>query len=297
MIYDCIIIGAGPGGLSAAIYLGRAHKKILVVYGGPRRTALSSHIQNYLGFLDISGPELIEKGIEQAKRYGAEFVMATVKKVKKKNNVFNIETTREIFTSKYLVAASGIDDILPGIDNIFEYLGETFFTCLDCDGWHLSGKKVCIIGKGDGAARTALAIKKLYGSEITILSGHKNGITGPYKKRLLGEGIKIMEKSATHINGKNGKAENIVLDDGSILECERILSDLGYERNDHFLSGMNLERSKSGYIETDEHLESSVGKLFAVGPINTGPDQISVAVGEGARAAMRIIESELDLKA
>lgn len=296
MKYEYIIIGAGPSGLSAAIYLGRANKNTLVVYGGPRRTSLALHIQNYLGFSDITGPELLAKGMEQAKSFGVEFAVATVNKVNKNADTFEILTAKDKFLAKKVIVASGIDDVLPAVDNMFEFMGETFFTCLDCDGYRMNGKKVCIIGKGDYSARTALAVKQLHTEKIVLCLESEEDLSSEYKRRLWQEKIEIIIKRAIHINGLNGQVESIVFADESSIDCECVLSDLGYTRNDSFMSELLLKRSESGYIETNENFETSVPKLFVVGPINTGPDQVSVAVGEGARGAMHAIETDLDLK-
>ena len=295
MVYDCIIIGAGPAGLSAAIYLGRANKKTLLVYGGPRRTALAAHIQNYLGFIDVSGPELLNRGMEQAEKYGVKIIVAAVKKTRQKDETFEIDTAEGMFSARNIVAASGIDDVLPDIDNIYEFIGETFYTCLDCDGYHLIGRRVCIIGQGDGTARTALAAKQLYTDKIAVCAGEDSSMGEGYLNRLQREDIRLIQKNAVHINGKNGVVESVILDDDSILECDCILSDMGYARNDSFLSDLQLERSRDGFIKVDENYESSVKRLYVVGPLNTGPDQVSVAVGEGARCAMHIVETELSL--
>lgn len=295
MIYDCIIIGAGPAGLSAAIYLGRAHKKTLLIYSGPMRTSLAVHINNYLGFDNISGNELIDIGLKQAQKYDVNVLVSTVKNIVK-DEVFKVSTTQETFLSRYIIVASGINDILPDIDNLFDFLGETFFTCFDCDGYRMTDKNLFLIGNGDRVARTALAAKQTYTDKITIFTGKENKISSKYIKKLEQENIKIINQDIKHINGDNGIIESVVLDDNSILECDCILSDLGYEKNDSFLKEINLKRNKTGYIEVDFNHESSIKGLFVIGPLNTGSDQVSVAVGQGATAAMHIIESGFKLE-
>lgn len=294
MIYDCVIVGAGPGGLSAAIYLGRAHKETLLVYQGYRRTSLAKHIQNYLGFEDITGPELINKGLRQAELYKVETLVATTTKVSFRKGFFSIETSKKNITARSVVVAPGIDDVLPDIDNTHEFMGETFFTCFDCDGYHMTDKHVCIIGNGDSSARTALAVSQTYTEKVTLCTGKDDKVSPEYLGKLKKQNIAIIRKKAIHLNGREGKIESVEFEDGSSIKCDCVLSDLGYTRNDDFLSGIELKRSKTGYIEVDEHYESSQKGLFVVGPLNTGPDQVTVAVGEGAQAAMHIIKSGFD---
>ncbi len=297
MMYDCIVIGAGPGGLSSAIYLGRAHKKTLLVYSGPMRTAHAIHIDNYLGIDSIPGPDLIDAGLKQVKEYGVEVLVSTVRNVVKED-VFKVITSEGIFSSKYLIVASGVLDILPEIDNLFEFMGATLTTCPVCDGYRMTKKNVFIIGNNDDVARNALVIKQLYTDRITICTGHENKISSAYMERLKKEGISVLEKSIVHLNGEvDGIVESAVLDDGSVMDCEFVYSSLGRERNDSFLLGLDLKRNNNGYIEVDSHYESSIKGLFVVGPLNTGPDQVSIAVGQGAVAATTVISSEYKLEA
>jgi thioredoxin reductase (NADPH) len=297
MVYDCIVIGAGPGGLSSAIYLGRANRKTLLIHSGPMRTSLAVHICNYLGLDDITGPDLLDAGLKQVKKYGVEILMSTVRDVVKED-VFKVVTSEGIFSSKNVIVASGISDIHPDIDNIFDFMGESFFHCLDCDGYKLNYKNVVVIGKDDSAARVALAIKQMYTDKITVCAGKDSKISIEYMDRLRNDKITVLKKSVKHLNGNVPCCiSSVVLDDDTELECDCVLSHLGYEKNDSFLLGLNLKRSKAGYIEVDNHYESSLKGLYVVGPLNTGTDQVSVAVGEGAVAAMRVIGSSLNLEA
>lgn len=253
---------------------------------------MARHIQNFMGTEDISGPSLINKGLKQAKLYGTEALAGTVTKVFFEKNKFFVESSKGNFETRNLIVASGINDILPEIDNVGEFMGETFFTCFDCDGYHLTDKKVCIIGEGDGSARTALAVRQTYSKDVTLCVQKRNDISDEYLKKLEDQNIKIVQKKITHLIGTEGKLEKVEFEDGSKSPFDCVLSDLGYTRNDSFLSSLDLEKSERGYYKVDEHYESSQKGLFIIGPLNTGPDQVSVAVGQGAISAMHIIETE-----
>ena len=286
-VYDCIVIGAGPAGLSAAIYLGRAHRKTLLIYQGPGRTSLAIHINNYLGIENISGNYLIEIGLEQAKSFGVEILLSTVKKIEKENEIFKITTASKEFSAKFAIVASGVNDIFSDIDNIDEFLGETFFTCLDCDGYRMTGKNIIIIGN-EKAARSSIWVKKLYTDKIVILTGKENKISKADMERLERDKIEVIEKEIKHLNGDNGIINSFVLDDGSVIECDCILSRMGYEKNDSFLP--ELKRNDKNQIEVNEEYESSIPGLYVIGPLNQFGDQVSVAVGEGSIAARKIID-------
>lgn len=283
--YEAVVIGAGPAGLSAAIYLGRAHRKTLLIYQGLGRTALAVHINNYLGLRDISGKELIERGLEQAKSFDVQIINSTVKRVKKENQ-FQIETPSGVFYSDYLIVATGVNDVLPDIDDLYEFLGKSFFTCSDCDAYNMTNKKAVVIGIDDKGAKEALEIRKLYSNDVTFLLNGKISIK--IKNELEKRNIKIIEKVAKAIKGENGQIKSLILEDNSVLECDCVLSRLGYEKNDSFLT-LEVKRNEKMQILVSEFYESSVKSLFVIGPLNQHGDQVSVAVGEGSIAARKII--------
>lgn len=288
-LLDCVVIGGGPGGLSAALYLGRAHKKAVVLSSGPRRTAHATKIENYLGLPGISGSALLETAAVQVQSFGIPIILETVVSVHKTDAVFTVQTKSNFYKSKAVIVASGIDDIMPEIDNVFEYLGETLFTCLDCDGFRLTGKKTCIIGKGSAAAKVALAVAQLYTTDIVVAMVDEHTLPETLVSELKQKNIPVLHKKPVRLNGKEQQISEVVFEDGTTVACECVLSVLGFSRNDSFLKGVAAKKSERGYYAVDENYQTSLEKLYVVGPLNTGPDQVSVAVGQGARAALHVI--------
>ncbi|MGW8161864.1 MAG: NAD(P)/FAD-dependent oxidoreductase, partial [Desulfobulbales bacterium] len=151
-VYDCLIIGAGPGGLQAAIHLARYNRKIIVIDRGAGRTTHAAHIVNYLGLSEISGRELIAAGLEQVKKFGAETIKDTVILVEKKD-IFTVHTPRDSFQSRFVIVSAGAVDRLPRLRNLGRFFGRSFFTCVDCDGYLTTGRKVLVMGNSVNAAR------------------------------------------------------------------------------------------------------------------------------------------------
>lgn len=292
-IYDCIIIGAGPGGLQAAIYLGRYNRYILLLDRGGGRTMHARHIENFLTQKAISGKEIIEIGMEQARNFNVRIEKSLVTKVLKRDN-FEIYAEDNKFISKFVIVSSGVYDSLPPIENIHKFLGASFFTCVDCDGYKTTGKKLVVIGNSIDTVHLAFAMKEMFTRDITIIL-YTYRVPESYREELKNENIRLIADKPVRIIGDK-RMEEIELKNGQRIECEVIMSNFDYKLNDEFLSELNLKRDAKGFkYVTDHKYESSLSGLYIIGPINTGPDQVVIAAGEGAVAAIDINKRLLNI--
>src|SRR5271169_3762029 len=144
-VYDCLIIGAGPGGLQAAIYLGRYNRDVLLLDRSGGRTWHAHQIENVLTHREIAGSEIIARGLEQARSFNVNIERTLVVNVRK-NGVFVISTADTVYRSRYVLVASGVYDIIPPIENIFRFMGISYFTCVDCDGYKTTNKRAIVMG-------------------------------------------------------------------------------------------------------------------------------------------------------
>jgi thioredoxin reductase (NADPH) len=285
-IYDCIIIGAGPGGLQAAIYLGRYNRDVLLIDHGGGRTYHARQIENYLSHKSISGKEIVKVGMEQAENFSVRIEKSRVTRVLKKD-YFEVYAGDNKFLSKFVIVSSGVYDNLPPIENIYKFLGTSFFTCMDCDGYRTTGKKLAVIGNSIHTVRLAFAMKEMFTRDITLILVFYEP-PEDYKEELRNEGILLVKGSPARIIG-NEKMEAIEFRDGRRFECEVIMSDFGFKLNDEFLSELQLGKDSQGFRYVANHnYESSLNGLYIVGPLNTGNDQAIIAAGEGAVAAIDI---------
>ena len=286
-IYDCIIVGAGPGGLQAGIYLGRYNRDVLIVDRGGGRTHHAKHIENYLTQKAISGKEIIELGKEQARGFHVGIEKGEVMSVRKEENTFSVYTKEKDYAAKFALVSSGAQDNLPPeLEGIHRFLGTTFFTCVDCDGYRTTGKKLAVIGNSLKTVHLAFAMKEMFTKDITVVL-YFHDVPPDYKEEMEKEGIGLVMGRPVRIIGQE-KMEAVEMKDGRIVPCECIMSNFGYRLNDAFLSGLQLQRDNATlkYI-TNRTYESSLDGLYIVGPL-TGNDQVAIAAGEGAIAAIEI---------
>ncbi len=290
-IYDCLIVGAGPGGLQAAIYLGRYNRTVMLIDRGGGRTWHAKHIENFLTQRAISGREIIRIGMEQAASFNVKIERGRVTQILK-NEYFEVSTAEKRYLGKFAVVSTGAYDNLPPLENVHKFLGTSFFTCIDCDGYRTTGKKLIILGNSLKTVHLAFGMKEMFTEDITlVLYFH----TPPeaYLEALREENIRLIMGRPAKIIGDH-KIEAVELQDGTRIECEVIMSNLGYKLNDSFLSGLNLKKDGANFkYITDRNYESSLSGLYILGPL-TGNDQAIIAAGEGASAAIDIKKRLLD---
>ncbi len=285
-IYDCIIVGAGPGGLQAAIYLGRFSKDVLLIDRSGGRTRHAKHIENYLGHKVISGGEIVETGIEQARSFNVNVLTGEVSKVLK-HEFFEVSTGPSVHRALFIIISTGVYDNFPPVENIHKFLGNGFYTCVYCDGYRTRGKKLLLIGNSTETANLALAMKSMYTKDVVLLL-YFHTLPPDYVERLMDENIQVIVETPLRIIGNN-TIEAVELKDGRKIPCEAIMSNLGFKLNDALLSELNLKRDRANFkYVTGHNYESSLSGLYIVGPLNTGNDQAVIAAGEGAVAAIDI---------
>jgi thioredoxin reductase (NADPH) len=285
-IYDCVIVGAGPGGLQAAIYLGRYNRNVLLVDRGGGRTYHARAIENFLTQRVISGKEIVEIGMEQARSFHVRIERARVTKILK-NNLFEVQIGKDKFSSRFVIVSSGGYDNLPPMENIYKFLGMGFFTCVDCDGHKTTGKKLVLIGNSISTVRLALGMKEMFTKDIALILYFYDP-PEEYKELLKEEEIPLIKGRPARIIGEE-KVEALELQDGRVLPCDAIMSDFGFKLSDDFLGELALKKDGRGFKHVVNHnFESSLDGLYIVGPLNAGHDQAIVAAGEGAVAAIEI---------
>lgn len=285
-IYDCIIIGAGPGGLQAAIHLARYNRRILLLDRGGGRTTHADHIVNYLGLPEVSGRELIATGLEQARNFGVEIIKDAVIMVEK-TDVFTVHAANGSFQSRFVIVSAGAVDHQPRLKNLGRFFAKGFYTCIDCDGHLTTGKKLVVMGNSINAVRLVLAMKQMYTDDITLLL---TDYVPPsdYQQMIEEENIPIYSGEPVALLGEKD-LEGVQLADDRIIPCQAIMATFGWHLNDRFLEGIPLDRDHENFkILTGNNNESSLRGLYVVGAMKTGHSQAIIAAGQGAVAAIDI---------
>src|SRR5512143_3318555 len=289
--YDTIIIGAGPAALSAAGFTGRAKLKTLLI-GLPMKSQLhfAQSVGNYIGMDGVSGPELLEKGIEQVKRYGVEVLEKEVVHIMKRGDDFTLKTQdNKALTSRTIIIASGMAARLPGIKNDQLLLGKGVHTCVACDGYPYKGKKVAVIGNSNHAAEEAIELLALT-KDITIIS---NGREFDVSKELMAEcekgGVKLVKERVAEFRGEKW-LEGVVMKDGSVAKYDGVFLALGGVTSLTFAQKLALDTNPDGSLVIDKDGKTAIAGCYAAGGCTGGNQQIAKSAGEGCNAAIAVIK-------
>ena len=275
-MYDIIIIGAGPAGISAGIYARRAGANVLILYYGESNLEKASKIDNYYGFKEgISGKELYQEGIEQAKNLGIEVENEEVVNIQKQDEGFNVNTVSQIYKSKVVIIATGNKKLRPNIKGIAEYEGKGISYCAICDGFFYRNKNVVVIGEGKFALSEAEELKRIVNS-VTILTNGKEIKHNDY--------YEINTKKIKEIHG-DMKVRQIEFEDGSKMDIDGIFIANGQAGGSDFAKKIGVVIQKDSII-VDENMQTNVEGLYSCGNSTGGLLQVCKAVYEGAKAGI-----------
>ncbi len=286
-LLDCIVIGAGPGGLQACIHLGRYNFRVKLFHRPGGRTHHAKHIENYLGHRAVSGPGLLETGLAQVESFGVAVERAAVERLKAGEGHFEVEAAGKTYRSRFVIAASGARESLAPFKNLPRFFGISYFTCMICDGYRTTGKKLLVIDRTINGVRLSVSMKQMFTKDVTFLA--EGFSPRPVFAALLrDEGIGLVEGRPEELLGEK-VLEGVQLADGRVIPCEVIMGWGGISLNDEYLEGLPLERDAEGFkIVTTRAGESSVPGLFVVGALRQGHSQAIISAGQGAEAAIEI---------
>lgn len=290
-IYDTIIIGSGPAGITAALYIKRAGFKVLIISKNESSLNKAEKIENYYGFANpISGKELIENGKKQAKRLGIEIKEKEVIGIKyAEDNLYEIITSNQSPKEKYIartvVIATGVNRPKPNIKGIKEYEGKGISYCAVCDAPFYKNKDVAVLGNGNyaiGEIQELLPIVK----SITMLTNGKNYIQNRRSSHLE-EKIQINEKEIDEFRGKD-KIEEITYKDSTKQKINGIFIAQGTATSLDFAKKIGA-KIENNYIQVDKTMQTTIPNIYACGDCTGGILQISKSISEATTAALAII--------
>ena len=300
-LYDVIVIGGGPAGLTAAIYLARARYRVLVLekeqFGG--QITITHEVVNYPGLGKISGKELTETMRRQAETFGAEFLMAEAESLKMDDIVKTVHTSRGYFQCLGVLLATGAHPRTVGFKGEEEHKGRGVAYCATCDGEFFTGKEVYVVGGGFAAAEESVFLTK-FARHVTILVRDDDftcamAVAEPAKKH---EKITVLYNTVVEeVNGENGlnyiKYKNTKTGETTEYHAEQddtfgVFVFAGYSPDTELVKDV-AELNKYGYVITDSSQKTTIDGLYAAGDVCIKPlRQVVTATGDGALAATEL---------
>lgn len=286
-LFDCIIVGGGPAGLMAAVYLGRFRRRILLFDEGKSRAAWIPRSHNLPGFPDgLAGVDLLQRLRLQAARYGVEQEAARVLEVQKGPS-FLVRTGARIYSTRTVLLATGIEDVLPGLPGIEAAVRRGIVRlCPVCDAYEGMGQRILILGNSDRSLQKVHFLRRFSSHLAYLHEASSPQLSAGDVGHLTKMGIQILD----------AEAAQLVLTPASVSYCSHgryrefdiLYPALGSRIRSKLALELGVESGPDGCIKVDDHQETSVRGVFAAGDVVAALDQIAVAVGHAAIAATTI---------
>lgn len=298
--YDVIVIGAGPGGMTAAMYASRANLSVLMldrgIYGGNLNN--TAEIENYTGFKSIMGPDLAKEMYEGATQFGADYAYGAVEKVEVVGEVKQITTDMgDVFTAKAVVIATGSSQRKLGVPGEAEFSGRGVSYCAVCDGAFFKNKHLIVVGGGDSAVEEGAFLTQL-ADKVTVLVRRDQLRAQPIVQDKAMQNPKmefVFNTSVTEIIGDDMKVTGVktvnnVTGETGELAADGVFIYVGSDPMTAPFKDLGILNAK-GWVETDATMATKIPGIFAVGDVrDTLLRQVATAVGDGAIAGQQVFK-------
>jgi thioredoxin reductase len=276
-LFDVIIVGAGPAGLSAALVLGRCRRRVLLCDTVHPRNAASHALHGFLSRDGIQPGELLRLGREQLCKYeSVELHTLQVFKV-------TFEDGRQI-SSRKLLLATGIVDELPAIEGVEVFYGRSVFHCPYCDGWEVRDAPLAIYGQGERGQQLALELT-VWSRDLVLCTDGPSQIDEPGLKELSRHGIAVREERILRLEGKDGVLERLVFITGAELERRALFLCVHERQHSDLAAKLGCAFTKRGTVRTGEYEQTNIPGLYVAGDASRRVQMAIVAAAEGAEAA------------
>jgi thioredoxin reductase (NADPH) len=295
---DCIVIGAGPAGLTAATYLLRYHRAVVLMGRGSSRAAYIRKTRNIPGYpRGVQGPALLTDLREQARQHGAQLVPQRARRLTGELGAFTLHTDEQIFRARTVLLCTGVRDRLPAsLQGQWRAVSTGCVRlCPICDAYEFSGEPLCVLGSSEKTAREALFLRS-YSGDVTVLSDGRpsSAWSGELHELLTALRVRIDERPIRSIQAGPTRV-TMSFADGGERSARALYIALGCDVSSELAAGLGAETDDEGFLKVDQHQQTTVPGLYAAGDLVQSLSQIAVAFGQAAIAATAVHNSLREL--
>ncbi len=288
-MFDTIIVGGGPAGLSAALILGRCNRKVLLVDNGKQRNSYSHALHGFITQDGVPPKEFLEKARASLEPYSSVTLReGEAVKAEKLPKGFEITLVDgNSYQARTLLIATGVMDDIPKIEGIMEFYGKSAHTCPYCDAWELTDQPIAVYGKGSRGVKLSVSMLNWTKDVILVTNGHEE-FEPEELERLKKYEIRVIDKKIRRLEGRDGVLSYIIFEDNERLPRRAMFFNTPSFIKSKLLEQLGCEFNQTTGVETGKYESTSVPGVFVAGNICREVQLVIVAAGEGAEAAFGI---------
>ncbi|ROR74176.1 NAD(P)/FAD-dependent oxidoreductase [Bogoriella caseilytica] len=305
--WDNIVVGGGAAGMAAALTLGRALRRVLIVDAGSPRNRFAEHMHTVLGHEGLPPRELLRRGAREVAQYGVVLREGNVSTVREQPadsgpRLLQLELdSGERLTARTVIAATGVSDQLPPIPGLAERWGRTVLHCPYCHGWEVRGQRLGVLATSPMNLHQAELLRQ-WTEDLTFFSAGAGQLDDATAGRLRSRGVVIEPAEVIDVRGDAPDIGAVVLSDGREIAIDALFTGGQLIPNDGYLAGLNLERAEGpvgSFLQVDASSKTSHARIWAPGnlsvPMGNVPMAISAGTMAGAMANMAMVTEDFDL--
>jgi len=300
--WDVIVAGGGAAGLSAALMLGRARRRVLVIDAGKPRNRFATHMHGMLGHEGLDPAELLRRGRAEVAQYAVDVRTGTVERVEAGESSISVVLgdADETLTARALVVATGITDDLPAIPGLAERWGTRVLHCPYCHGWEVRGQRLGVLTTSPLGMHQAQLVRQ-WSDQVVVFTEGLGEIAQADADRLRARGVRLVEEKVTEILGDGDQVTGARTSDGEIIELDAIFTAGTLVPHDGFLAHLGLARAENpmgSFLAVDETGKTSNDRIWAVGNVTNPGGNVPMAISAGAMAGavvnMALVTEDFD---
>ena len=293
-VYDTVVVGGGPAGLSAGLVLGRCMRHALLCDDGRYRNARSDALHCYMGHDGIHPAELLDRARSQLKPYDTiAIVGSSVTGIKKDDHCFAVAfKTGASARARSIIVATGVVDELPAIPGIKALFGKSVHVCPYCDGWEHRNAPVAVYGRGDKGTNFAMLLRQWTDDLVICTDGHP--LSAEQEDRLRRRGVAVREQAIDSLMEKNGCLKAICFKDGEALPRRALFFTTDQHPRSPLLEGVGCAYDEKGGLACDGDGKTNIPGVYVAGDVSRDVQLAIIAAAEGARAALAVNKYLLD---
>jgi thioredoxin reductase len=286
--WDCIVVGAGPAGLNAALVLGRARRRVLVLDSAQPRNYATHQMHGVLGHDGLDPAELRARGRTELGRYGVEVGTAEVQAAEALNGTVRVTSSRGADLTRTVLLATGMLDEVPDIPGFAEVWGTTAHTCPYCDGFEHRDERLAILAAGARGEHLAILLRQ-WSDDVVLLSNGPHGLDADQLARVQALGIPIIETPVVALDSDDGgRLRRLRLGDGETLDRDALFFYVGWQFRNDVARRLGCQLHDDGSIAVNLSQATTVDRVYAAGNCADPRALVPAAAGSGATAAVAI---------